>query len=68
MSSKHYIEDKSDVMLGMMIEYIEGGVSYYGEIVSFLQASPDMLYVVRRPACLELILINPDDVKVFEWC
>lgn len=68
MSVKHYIEDKSDVMLGMMVEHYEGGESYYGEIVSFLQASPDMLYVVRWPACLELVLINPDDVKVFEWC
>lgn len=67
MSVKHFISDKSDVMLGMMVEYTVGGEFRCGEIVSFLQASPDLLYVVKLSACPELVLVNSDTVDVFEW-
>ena len=67
MSTKHYITDKSEVMLGMMVEYIICGELRCGEIVSFLQTSPDLLYVVRPPACTELVLVNPDTVDVYEY-
>lgn len=68
MSTKHYITDKSEVMLGMAVEYTIDGMRRCGEIVSFLQTSPDLLYVVRLPACPELVLVNPDSVDVFEYC
>lgn len=67
MSVKHFISDKSDVMLGMMVEYTVDGELRCGEIVSFLQASPDLLYVVKLSACPELVLVNSDTVDVFEW-
>lgn len=67
MSTKHYITDKSEVMLGMMVEYAVDGMCRCGEIVSFLQTSPDLFYVVRLPAWPELVLVNPDTVDVFEY-
>ena len=67
MSTKHYIKDKSDVMLGMIVEYTMNGELRCGEIVSFLQTSPDLLYVVRKPACPELVLVNPDTVDVYDY-
>lgn len=67
MSIKHYITDKSEVMLGMCVEYTVDGMLHCGEIVSFLQTSPDLLYVVRLPACHELVLVNPDTVDVYEY-
>jgi hypothetical protein len=67
MSTKHYITDKSEVMLGMAVEYTIDGMRRCGEIVSFLQTSPDLLYVVRLPAWPELVLVNPDTVDVFEY-
>lgn len=68
MSTKHYIKDKSEVMLGMIVKYVRNDVLYSGEIVSFLQSSPDLLYVVRKYASPELVLVNPDTVDVFEYC
>ena len=54
-------------MLGMMVEYTICGELRCGEIVSFLQTSPDLLYVVRLPAYPELVLVNPDTVDVYEY-
>ena len=67
MSTKHYVNDKSEVMLGMMVEYTIYGEFRCGEIVSFLQTAPDLLYVVRLPAWPELVLVNPDTVDVYEY-
>lgn len=67
MSTKHYISDKTEVILGMCVEYTLHGVLRCGEIVSFLQTSPDLLYVVKLPACPELVLVNPDTVDVFDY-
>lgn len=67
MSTKHYITDKSEVMLGMTVEYTVYGMYRCGEIVSFLQTSSDLLYVVRLPDLPELVLVNPDAVDVFEY-
>lgn len=67
MSTKHYVVDKTEVMLGMMVEYTICGELRCGEIVSFLQTSPDLLYVVRLPAYPELVLVNHDTVDVYEY-
>lgn len=67
MSTKHYVRDKSEVMLGMMVEYNIYGMLRCGEIVSFLQTSPDLLYVVRIPDCPELVFVNPDAVDVYKY-
>lgn len=67
MSTKHYVSDKSEVMLGMMVEYTIYGEFRCGEIVSFLQTSPDLLYVVRLHAYPELVLVNHDAVDVYEY-
>ena len=67
MSTKHYITDKSEVMLGMTVEYTVYGMYRCGEIVSCLHTSPDLLYVVRLPDLPELVLVNPDAVDVFEY-
>ena len=67
MIERRLIEDKSEVMLGMYVEYFMDGFIERGEIISFLQTSPELLYVVKRPACPELVFVRFDDVDVIEY-
>ena len=67
MSKRRLITDKSEVMLGMMVEYIMDGFVERGEIISFLQTSPELLYVIRKYGCQELFLVRFDDVDVIKY-
>lgn len=64
---RRLIEDKSNVMLGMNVEYVMDGFIKRGKIVSFLQTSSELLYVVKFPACPELVFVRFADVDVVEY-
>lgn len=67
MTERRLIEDKSEVMLGMNVEYVVNGFIMRGEIISFLQTAPELLYVVKWPGCPELTLVRFADVDVVEY-
>nr|DAU08734.1 MAG TPA: hypothetical protein [Caudoviricetes sp.] len=67
MTERRLIEDRTEVMLGMYVEYVIDGCIKRGEIISFLQTSPELLYVVKWPAYPELALVRFDDVDVIEY-
>lgn len=67
MTERRLIEDKSEVRLGMNVEYVMDGFVERGKIISFLRTLPELLYVVKRPACPELVLVRFDDVDVIEY-
>ena len=55
-------------MLGMYVEYSMDGYIERGEIISFLQTSPELLYIVKFPACPELVFYlthQPNRVILF---
>lgn len=68
MLERRLIEDRSEVMLSMTVEYVLDGFIERGKIISFLQTSPELLYVIRKPGCQELFFVRFDDVDVIEYC
>lgn len=67
MAERRLIEDKSEVMLGMNVEYVMDGFIRRGKIISFLQTSPELLYVVKCPGCPELVFVRFADVDVIQY-
>ena len=67
MTERRLIEVKSEVRLGMNVEYVMDGFIERGKIISVLRTLPELLYVVKRPACPELVLVRFDDVDVIEY-